>query len=82
MTLEYIFLGNIIKGKTVGNLSDETPILIVPDSYAFSIWSLIYVLMGLFVLYIQLTNCIDSMNKVLIFEKINWWFVASNVFKI
>jgi len=22
------------------------------------------------------------MNKVLIFEKINWWFVASNVFKI
>jgi len=48
----------------------------MPASYAFSIWGLIYILLGVFTVYqAQLTKL--TPGKVLIYEKINWWFVIN-----
>ena len=46
-------LANIlpINGKTTGELSDQYPNLFVPAGFTFSIWGVIYVLIGIFVIY-------------------------------
>ena len=46
-------LANIlpINGKTTGALSDQYPNLFVPSGFTFSIWGLIYALLGIFVIY-------------------------------
>jgi len=46
-------LANIlpINGKTTGELSDQYPNLFVPAGFSFSIWGVIYVLLGIFVVY-------------------------------
>ncbi|RJX40210.1 tryptophan-rich sensory protein [Paenibacillus pinisoli] len=40
-----------IGGKTTGEISAQHPVLITPAGYAFSIWSIIYMLLFLFVIY-------------------------------
>jgi hypothetical protein len=46
-------LANIlpINGKTTGELSDQYPNLFVPAGFTFAIWGVIYVLLGIFVIY-------------------------------
>lgn len=46
------FLANAlpIAGRDTGEISDMYPVLVTPASYAFSIWSLIYLLLGGFVI--------------------------------
>lgn len=46
-------LANIlpINGKTTGQLSDQYPNLFVPAGFTFAIWGVIYVLLGIFVIY-------------------------------
>ena len=38
-------------GRRIGAVSDTLPVLIVPAGYAFSIWAVIYSLIGAFVIY-------------------------------
>ncbi|MFF2889649.1 tryptophan-rich sensory protein [Paenibacillus sp. NPDC057967] len=40
-----------IGGKTTGEISGQHPVLVTPAGYAFSIWSIIYMLLFLFVIY-------------------------------
>ncbi|REK74481.1 tryptophan-rich sensory protein [Paenibacillus paeoniae] len=40
-----------IGGKTTGEISAQHPVLITPAGYAFSIWSIIYMLLFLFIIY-------------------------------
>ncbi|MFD0960034.1 tryptophan-rich sensory protein [Paenibacillus chungangensis] len=40
-----------IGGKTTGEISAQYPVLVTPAGYAFAIWSLIYLLLLLFVFY-------------------------------
>ncbi|ULE33686.1 hypothetical protein [Mycobacterium sp. IDR2000157661] len=40
-----------INGVRTGDVSDAYPNLLAPAGYAFSIWSLIYLLLGLHVLF-------------------------------
>ena len=46
-------LANIlpINGKGTGEISDSYPNLFAPDGITFAIWGVIYLLLGLFVLY-------------------------------
>ena len=46
------FLANYlpINGKRTGEISDSLPVLFTPAGYVFSIWLLIYVLLGIWVL--------------------------------
>ena len=46
-------------GKTTGQLSDQYPNLFVPSGLTFSIWGVIYVLLGIYVVY----GLVISMRK-------------------
>jgi benzodiazapine receptor len=41
----------ILGGKNTATISDSNPTLITPAGYVFSIWGVIYILLGAFVLY-------------------------------
>ena len=41
----------IIGGKLTADISDANPTFITPAGYVFSIWGVIYILLGAFVIY-------------------------------
>jgi hypothetical protein len=41
----------LLNGKTTAQVSDSYPTLITPAGFTFSIWSVIYILLGVFVVY-------------------------------
>jgi hypothetical protein len=65
-----------LNGNTTGELSDKYNVLITPSGYVFSIWGLIYLLLGLWVIYQALPK---QMNKA-VFRRIGYWFVLSCIF--
>lgn len=67
-----------IGGRTTGQISAMFPVLVTPASYAFSIWGLIYLLLGLFVF----SQVFVKWRNEPVLEKIGPWFLASSVFNI
>ncbi|WP_138752480.1 tryptophan-rich sensory protein [Paenibacillus sinopodophylli] len=67
-----------INGKTTGELSAKYPVLITPAPYAFSIWSVIYLLLIGFVFY-QLTP--KGTNSKIV-QSIGPWFLISCLLNI
>ncbi|GGD76462.1 tryptophan-rich sensory protein [Paenibacillus nasutitermitis] len=65
-----------LNNKTTAELSDKHPVLITPAGYAFSIWSLIYVLLIGFVIY-QLGTRSGASAK-----NIGPWFFVSCLFNV
>lgn len=63
------FLG----GKLTAEISDAYPTLITPAGYVFSIWGVIYILLGVFVIFQALPSQIASECR----KKIGWLFVLS-----
>lgn len=60
-----------INNKTTGQLSDQLPNLFTPAGLTFSIWGIIYLLLGVFcVLQFR------SQNKAMV-EVIGWWFALT-----
>lgn len=72
-------LANIIpiNGITTGEVSDLYPNLFTPPSYVFSIWILIYLLLGAFVVY-QFAGKKDEVKDEVISE-ISIFFIISSV---
>jgi len=68
------FLG----GKLTSEISDATPTLITPAGYVFSIWGVIYVLLGIFVV----VQALPSQRGKHYQEKIGWLFVLSCLLNI
>jgi translocator protein len=65
----------IIGGRNTAQVSNSFPTLITPAGYVFSIWGLIYILIGVFVVYQALTS-----NQGKSFQsKIGWLFVLSSL---
>jgi hypothetical protein len=77
-------LANLIPigGKNTGELSDALPNLFVPAGITFSIWGVIYVLLGIFSFY----QARDLFKKEKIdmpyLDKIGWFFVIANAANI
>lgn len=74
------FLANIlpINGQTTGEISDRLPVLFTPAGYVFSIWSLIYVLLIIWLVGMwRIRNIGDSL-----FEKRSLFFIISCIFNI
>lgn len=78
-------LANIlpIAGKNTGELSDSYPNLFVPAGFTFSIWGLIYILLGMFAVYqaVRLfkkdeTISGDSQYPSFL-DRISWFFLLS-----
>jgi hypothetical protein len=67
-----------IGGKLTAEISDANPTLITPAGYVFSIWGIIYILLGIFVIFQALP---DQEGKGY-HERIGWLFVLSSLLNI
>lgn len=65
-------------GKSTGEISDMYQTYLTPAGYAFSIWSLIYILLAGFIIY-QFRQYTGSRDSV---RAIRFWFVLSCVFNM
>ncbi len=72
-------LANIlpINGMTTGDVSDNYINLFTPAGFTFSIWGLIYTLLGIFAIYQVVLNFKNNNPKFV--EKIGYWFIISNL---
>jgi len=68
----------ILGGKSTAEISDANPTLITPAGYVFSIWGIIYILLGIFVIY----QALPSQAGREYHAKIGWLFVLSSLFNI
>jgi translocator protein len=65
----------IIGGRNTAQISDANPTLITPAGYVFSIWGVIYVLLGVFAVYQALPSQRGSQFR----SRIGWLFVLSSI---
>jgi hypothetical protein len=68
----------ILGGKLTSEISDANPTLITPAGYVFSIWGVIYVLLGIFVVF----QALPSQKQKGYQERIGWLFVLSCLLNI
>jgi hypothetical protein len=68
----------ILGGKNTAQISDAYPTLITPAGYVFAIWGIIYVLLGVFVVFQALPSQKDKEYQ----KKIDWLFILSSLFNI
>jgi hypothetical protein len=68
----------ILGGKLTSEISDANPTLITPAGYVFSIWGVIYVLLGIFVVF----QALPSQKTKGYQERIGWLFILSSLLNI
>ena len=68
----------ILGGKDTAQISDANPTLITPAGYVFSIWGVIYILLGIFVVFQVLPSEKGNDYK----KNIGWLFVLSSILNI
>ena len=73
-------LANIlpINGKTTGEISNQINVLITPAGYAFSIWSLIYLLIGIWII----RQFVGDRGDSAVYTQTSTWFILSSLFNI
>lgn len=68
----------LIGGKVTAEISNANYTLVTPAGFTFSIWGVIYLLLGLFVIY----QALPKERTKPFQDKIGWLFVASSVLNI
>jgi benzodiazapine receptor len=68
----------ILGGKNTAQISDANPTLITPAGYVFSIWGVIYILLGIFVVF----QALPSEKEKAYQKRIGWLFVLSSLLNI
>ena len=68
----------ILGGKSTAQISDTNPTLITPAGYVFSIWGVIYILLGVFVVF----QALPSEKEKDYQKRIGWLFVLSSLLNI
>jgi len=68
----------ILGGKLTAEISDANPTLITPAGYVFSIWGVIYILLGIFVVF----QALPSQKGKDYQKRIGWLFVLSGLLNI
>jgi benzodiazapine receptor len=68
----------ILGGKFTAEISDMHPTLITPAGYVFSIWGVIYILLGIFVVF----QALPSEKGKAYQNRIGWLFVLSSLLNI
>ena len=68
----------ILGGKLTAEVSDANPTLITPAGYVFSIWGVIYILLGIFVIF----QALPSQKGKEYHGKIGWLFALSSLLNI
>ncbi|MRX71932.1 tryptophan-rich sensory protein [Bacillus lacus] len=62
-----------INDRTTGDISDSLPIIFEPAGYAFSIWSLIYILLGIWVI----KQFFAKGEQKIAYLKVGFWFAGN-----
>ena len=68
----------IIGGRNTADVSNANLTLITPAGYVFAIWGVIYVLLGVFVIY----QILPSQKGKEYLNKISWLFILSSIVNI
>jgi tryptophan-rich sensory protein len=68
----------LIGGRTTAEVSNSYPTLITPAGYVFSIWGIIYVLLGIYLVY----QVLPSQKNATFQKQINGLFILTNVFNV
>ena len=68
----------ILGGKLTAEISDANPTLITPAGYVFSIWGIIYILLGAFVVF----QALPSQQGKGFQKRVGWLFVLSSIANI
>ena len=68
----------LIGGQVTADISDANFTLITPAGYVFSIWGVIYVLLGIFVIF----QALPSQKNQDYQNKIGWLFIVSSVLNV
>jgi benzodiazapine receptor len=68
----------ILGGKQTAQISDANPTLVTPAGYVFSIWGIIYILLGIFVVF----QVLPSQTGRDYHKRIGWLFVLSCLLNI
>ena len=68
----------IIGGRNTADVSNANSTLITPAGYVFAIWGVIYILLGVFVVY----QALPSQKGKVYFNKISWLFILSSIVNI
>ena len=68
----------LLGGKNTAEISDANFTLITPAGYVFSIWGIIYILLGVFVIF----QALPSEKEKGYHNRISWFFVLSSVCNI
>ncbi len=68
----------IIGGRNTAEVSGSFPTLITPAGYVFAIWGVIYVLLGVFVVF----QALPSQREKDYQKKIGWRFILSSMFNV
>lgn len=77
--VNFLAIGLPLNNRTTQQLSDALPNLFVPAGITFSIWSIIYILLGIFAIY-QAKDLFKSEKEELPFlEKIGFFFILSSI---
>jgi len=75
VAVNYLSVTGVFNGNTMSLQSARYPTLFTPAPWAFSIWGLIYLALGVFVVY-QARNNEEARE---LRDRVGWWFVASCV---
>ncbi|MHA2391884.1 MAG: hypothetical protein ACXAEX_07930 [Promethearchaeota archaeon] len=79
VVVNFLAVGLPLNGLTTEQLSDALPNLFVPAGITFSIWSVIYILLGIFAVY-QAKDLFKSQKEDLPFlNKIGYFFILSSI---
>lgn len=68
----------LLNGRTTGEVSDLYPTLVTPAGYVFSIWGVIYLLLGAFVVF----QALPSQKDKLFQKQIGALFILSSLFNV
>ena len=68
----------ILGGKLTAEISDANPTLITPAGFTFAIWGIIYLLLGIFVVY----QALPSKKEKDCLSKIGPFFILSSILNI
>jgi hypothetical protein len=71
-----------LNGKTTQELSDNLPNLFVPAGITFSIWSIIYIFLIIFMIYQILSLDKKQQYDTVYIEKIGGWFILASLANI
>ena len=73
VAINYLSITGVFNGNTMALQSARYPTLFTPAPWAFSIWGVIYLALGAFVVY----QARDNEDARELRRRIGWWFLAS-----